>query len=376
MKAVVIGAGGMGSAAARFLAKDGHQVTLLERFTLDHDQGSSFGESRITRRTYPDVLYTQMMMKAYPLWDELCAESGEDLFVRCGGVFFGKDGHATLFQVEEALKKVGVPFQRFWADEANQRFPGLHLLPGEVAIFQKDSGFLRASSCVKANARLAVKAGAQLKENVIVKGLKQDGSGVRVETNQGDFAADKVVLTPGSWLGDLLPALKLPLKVTRQQYVYLKLKSPADAKHYQAGAFPVWIYATPTPEYEVYGFPIDGRVDGVKLAEHTEGDPTHPDKVDRNMKPETVKTLQTFAAQRLPFLSDEVTYSKTCLYTNTPDHHFVIDEIPGLAGNVFMGGCSGHAFKFTILLGRIAADWVQGKPMQFDLSRFKYSRFK
>ncbi|MCZ7643845.1 MAG: N-methyl-L-tryptophan oxidase [Planctomycetota bacterium] len=370
MKVAIVGGGGVGSAAARHLAKEGHEVTVFERFTADHDQGSSFGESRVTRKTYPDALLTELMTAAYPLWDELQDEAGENLFVRAGGLYFGRRDHPHLQMICDALARYGVPFERFEAKEANARFPGFRLKDGEIGVCQADTGFLRASACVRANLRLAQKHGAELRENTQVLDFVPDGDGFRVLTDAGDTPADRVVLTAGPWLGRFLT--HLPLKVTRQQYVYLK---PARyPERFQAGTFPVWIEAQDPKGLEMYGFPMDGRVDGVKLAQHAIGPVTDPDAVDRNLDPRIATALRAYAAERMPDLSGEITYSKTCLYTVTPDRVFLIDEAPGKPGAVYVGGLCGEGFKFTVLFGKIAADLVLGRKPRWELSRFRASR--
>src|SRR3954468_22679398 len=160
MRIAILGLGGVGSAAARFLAAAGHTVIGLEQFALDHDRGSSYGGSRIIRRVYPDALYARLMEAAYPLWEELEAVSGEELLVRCGGFFFGPVGHPEMVATESALAQVGVPYDRWPGAEAARRLPPFRLAANEYGLFEPESGFLRASRCVRASARGARAAGA------------------------------------------------------------------------------------------------------------------------------------------------------------------------------------------------------------------------
>lgn len=373
MKIAIIGAGGVGSAAARFLARDGHDVRLLEQFTLDHDRGSSYGESRIIRRTYPDRHYTGLMNAAYPLWEQLQAEADEELFVRSGGIFFGTTNHPLLHAVADALQAHGTPYETLSAEESRARFPGLWLKRGETAIYQADSGFLRASACVRASVRLARKHGASLRENVKVTGMVPDGDNWRVETEQGDEVVDRVLVTAGAWTGLLLSDLRLPLQPTRQQYIYLRIARNAES--FAVGRFPVWIDAGDEHRPIMYGFPAEGHTDGVKFASDARVEPIEPDALNRTVDASYSAALRAYAAERMPDLSGEVTYAHACLYTNTPDHDFIVDSVPGRPGVFLISACSGHGFKFTVLMGRIGADLVAGHSPPFDLSRFSLSRF-
>jgi sarcosine oxidase len=370
MKIAVIGVGGTGSAACRHLAKAGHEVVGFERFRLDHSNGSSHGESRIIRYTYPDLLYTRMMAEAYPLWSELEAEAGEDLLVRCGGVYLGPESHPQLQRTEAALRETGLPYQRLTADALQDRFPALRLLPGEVALYQTESGFLRSSRCVLANARLAQKHGATLYEETEVTEIVSRSEEVVVRTaNAGEFRFDRVIVTTGAWMGELFARLNLPLTVTRQQVAYLQIAQ--NSPLFEPGRLPVWIDKT----HGYYGFPSDGSLPGVKLASHDLGAIVTPENVERTLDAAYLEQVRGVAARRLPDLGPEVTFSTTCLYTNTPNEDFILDHAPDAHRVLLVSGCSGHGFKFTILLGKIAADLTTGAGYPGDLSRFALQRF-
>ncbi len=365
----IIGAGGTGCAAARFAARAGHSVTVWERFTVDHDQGSSFGGSRIVRRTYPDALYMGLMGQAYPLWAALEKEAGETLLVRCGGLTFGSADNPVMAETEESLRVNGVAFERWTAAQVGERFPALRLGEGQSGIFQEDTGYLRASACVRAQMRLAQAAGAVLRENVVVEGIEPGKGGrVRVKTGDGAWEFDKVLVTAGAWMADLLPLLGLPLTVTRQYYAHLRA---ARVEEFAVGAFPVWIDA----DANFYGFPDDGETPGVKVAWHEHGQPTHPDRVARTVTDDDREPLTAYAAQHLPGLSGPPLWEKTCLYTNAPDEDFVLDAVPDVPGAFLCSGCSGHGFKFTILLGQILCRLAWGEAVGADVSRFGLARF-
>jgi len=370
MKIAVIGIGGTGSAAARHLAQAGHEVVGYEQFTLGHERGSSHGESRIIRYTYPDLLYTQMMGDAYPLWAALEEEAGEELFVRCGILYFGAADDPHVRETAEALVGAGLPYERLNAEAAQERFPAFRFQPEEVAVYQSEGGFLRATRCVLANARLARKHGATLREETPVQAIRAHGGQVVVRTEAGDEEVfDRAIVTAGAWMGRLLAYLRMPLVVSRQQIIYLKIARNAET--FRPGRFPVWYDST----RNYYGFPSDGRIEGVKFASHDRGETVDPNAVRRAVDEDYVRQCIAYAALRLPDLRGEATHAQVCLYTNTPDEHFLIDRVPAMPNVWLVSGCSGHGFKFTVLLGKIAADLATGSTYPRDLSRFALARF-
>lgn len=370
MKVAVVGVGGTGSAACRHLAKAGHTVVGYEQFTLGHNRGSSHGESRIIRYTYPDQLYTEMMGDAYPLWAALEEEAGEGLFVRCGGLQIGPPDHFRLVETRKSLEAVDLSYEELSPEATRERFPAFHLNPDEVGLFQKDSGFLRSTRCVLANARLAQEQGAEIHEETPVTEIVAHGSQSLVRTASGaEEIFDGVIVTAGAWMGKLLSDLGLPLSVERRQVVYLDIAR--NPENFAPGPFPIWMDATA----RYYGFPSDGHIPGVKMASHIRGYGVDPDGDKRTPEPEVIQEAAAFAAHRFPDLSEEATYSQVCLYTNTPNEDFIMDWVPGLPNVYLVSACSGHGFKFTVLLGQIAATMVTGKTYPRDLDRFSLARF-
>lgn len=375
MRVIIVGVGGIGAMAAWQLAQDGHEVLAIEQFSLDHDLGSSYGDSRIVRRVYTDSLYTALMADAYPLWDALQAQfPEEELFRRAGGVFFGPAGHPQVRAAQQALEASRVDYEALDAAACARRFPAVVLQPEEIALYEPSMGYARASRCVCAAAILARKYGAQIREATSVADIQSGpgGQGVQVTTQAGEtLSADRLLLTAGPWAGPLLERLgvSVPLVVTRQPYVHLMPDS--HAADFEAGRFPVWIDAV----VEAYGFPRMGEMPGVKVGLHRGGTATTPQTVDRVLNQEDYAGPRRYAARRFPWLSPQVAYAKVCLYTNTPDEDFIVDTVPGLPDAFVLGGCSGHGFKFTPLLGRIGANLAAGISMPYDLARFRLARF-
>ena len=371
MNVLVVGAGAVGSMAVWQLTQQGHRVTVLEQFALDHDQGSSYGESRIVRRVYDDPFYTALMAEAYELWDELQAQwPREELWRRSSGVFFGPASHPQIAAARAALEASHVPYEQLSRAACQERFPALRLREDEVALYEPSMGYARASRCVRAAVQLAQRAGAIFHEDTPVRDISTKGDLFRAQTEAGDtFEAERLLLCAGSWTGTLLGrvGLSLPLKVVRKTYIHLQPARHAEA--FEVGRFPVWIDAATF----AYGFPHLG-VPGVKLAFHAGGESTDPDHVARELREDERDQLRAYAAQRFPDLSRDIAHEKVCLYTNTPDEDFLVDAMPHWPGAFLVGGLSGHGFKFAPLLGRIAARLLTESATHHDLSRFALAR--
>ena len=376
MRVLIIGLGSAGAAAAWRLAQAGHSVMALEQFRHDHDLGSSYGESRIIRRVYPDPLYTGLMADAYPLWDELSAETPwRDLIRLCGGIYVGRRDNPLVIAAESALKSSGVPYEVLEGAACSRRFPAFPLREdrSEIALFDPDMGYVRATDSVRAMARLAQKRGAKIIEANPVSEIALTASGVRVVVDSGEtFEADRLIVAAGAWTNALLApfGIRLPLTVTRQVYAHLQTQRGLDL--WRPRTFPVWIDA----DANAYGLPrLGDAVSGVKIGLHHHGEPTTPETVGRELTEEDRAAIRNYAAGRFPWIGPETTYEKVCLYTNTPDEDFIVDRAPGLPNILIVSACSGHGFKFAPLVGEIAARLATDAPMDYDLSRFRIARF-
>jgi len=250
-----------------------------------------------------------------------------------------------------------------------RRFPPFRLDHDQYGIYQEDSGLLQASKCVRAQMRLAQMHGAELRENVTVASVRATQGRVEVSWDGGTATYDRVLLTSGPWMADLLPPGYLSLTVTRQTYAHFAPRT--DPESFEIGAFPVWIDL----DTLLYGFPRHDDLPGVKIASHQQGEATDAENVRRTVTDTDRALLTDYAARRLPSLDTSPIYEKTCLYTNTPDEDFVIDAVPNVPGAYFCSGCSGHGFKFTVLLGQILACLTLGEEPPTDLTRFRADRF-
>jgi sarcosine oxidase len=341
---VVVGSGIMGSAAAWRLAARGRSVTVLEQFARGHAHGSSHGGSRIFRYAYPDPEYVALARRARPLWSELESETGTRLIDVTGGVDHGAP--SAVAAIADALTATGVPFERWTADEAGARFPGLRF-DGDVC-YQPEAGRCRAADALDALARVAISHGAEWREHERVVAIEPQGDGVRVRTETGEIDASFVVVAAGAWVGDLVGLA--PLRVSREHYVHLRPRDD-DVR------WPSFIhYRDPVA---AYGLETPGE--GIKLGEHHAGaalaSPTEP--LDEPVAAAATTRLLDYARDWIPGVEPVAVSQATCLYTSTPNEDFVIDRVGPV---VVCSPCSGHGFKFAPLVGELVAGLVEGSP--------------
>lgn len=376
---IVIGAGVMGSAAAYHLAKDGRRVLLIEQFTIGHTHGSSHGGSRIIRYTHDDVAYVRLMPAIFELWRRLEAESGASLLQMTGGLYIGPEDEPFLRGAQHALHTLQYPYQVLSPDELPDRFPQFRLPAGWLALYQQESGILAATRCVETLAHQAVQHGATVRERTQVQAVTPAGDGVAVRLagagGEETLYAVQAVITAGPWIERLLAPLlpyRLPLQVTHQQVAYFAVEQP---ELYAVGRCPLYIF-TALPHF--YGFPIFERAGEVKVGMELVGSVVDPD-APRTATEAAISELSAAIERSLVGVRPQPTRVELCLYTETPNHHFIIDRHPEHPQILMGGGFSGRGFKFGIAVGRLLADLAASAPgvyeSEFWLPRFAVTRF-
>lgn len=374
--AIVLGAGGMGSAAAYYLALAGQKVLLLEQFKIDHQKGSSYGSSRVIRYTYDNPIYTELMRAAYPLWLALEKEAGEQLYVKTGGLDFGFPSQKTFQIVKQGMDEAQLDYEYLKAHEVCQRFPQFCLDDGMAALFQTETGFLRASLCVLSHIRLAQKLGATVIEHTPVIRIIPSANSVEIETKTETYLAERIVITAGGWSKALLASqgIELPLKIMPCQ---LGFYQPREPEVFEPGRFPVF-FAHMNGDYGEmpYGIPAEDESIGVKLSTFYGWQTVeHPSEVDYTPNEEWLERIRSFSHQYIQGAAGATISTRRCLYTMTPDKHFIIDHHPNHAHVVFGAGFSGHGFKFTTLIGKMLAQLALEGTTPYDTSLFKLLRF-
>jgi sarcosine oxidase len=368
--AIVIGGGVAGCAAAYHLARDGRHTLLLEQFAIGHANGSSHGHSRIIRLAYDAPGYVRLMRVAYPMWRALEAETGAALLLQTGGLDLGLPDAPGLAAVRATLAAEGVPFEELDHAALRERFPQFALPEGTVGIYQADAGILDADGCLATLAAAARSHGATVREGEPALRLRPVTGGVAVETGQGRYGAERLIVCAGSWVGPLLRQLDLdlPLTVTKEQVAFFR---PHDPAPYQPGRMPIFI--AHDAGRAAYGFPIFG-LPGVKTALHGAGPAIAPEDENRSLDEARLALLRERTMALLPGLTGEVLYAVTCRYTKTPDEHFIMDRHPAHPQVVVGSPCSGHGFKFGVLSGRILADLAVRGGSEHPIGMFRLDR--
>ena len=372
---IVVGLGGMGSAAVHQLAARGVRVLGLEKFGPAHDRGASHGGSRITRQSYfesPD--YVPLLLRSYELYDALARDSGTDVITLTGGVMVGRPESLTVSGSRLSAERWGLEHEMLDATALRKRFPTLSPRPDEVALYEAKAGFVRPEATVSAQLQLATRAGAELHfDEPMTSWAPAAGGGVRVETGSGSYTGGQLVLTPGPWAPQLLTDLGVPFTIERQvQYWFQPAGGVAP---FTPERHPIYIWEEANGR-QIYGFPaIDGPDGGAKVAFFRGGVVTTPETVDREVHADEIAAMAARARRNLPDLPGSFLRAKTCLYSNTPDEHFVIARHPAHEAVTVACGFSGHGFKFVPVVGEIVADLATTGKTDHPIDLFHPRRF-
>lgn len=346
--AIVIGLGADGSAAAARLAERGATVLGLEAFGRGHTNGSSGGLTRVIRLAYyehPD--YVPLLKRAWELWRELERATGVELLRQTGGIYVGpRDGELVGGSLRSA-RAHALDHQLLDPEALGARLPLFRFDPDWWGLAEATAGYLLPDRAIAAHLSVAERHGAQLHFEERVTGWSKDGDGVRVTTDRATYGAAKLVIAAGAWTARLLPALASALVVKRVPLFWFE----PVAERAALADLPVYIVDSGLG-HGCYGFPYLAD-QGLKIATHGAGTPADPDTVDRQTHPPDEVPVRTFIRERLPVADGPVRMTKVCMYTVTPDEHFVID---GDGPVTYASACSGHGFKFASVMGEILAD--------------------
>lgn len=363
--AIVLGCGGMGSAALFELARRGRRVLGLEQFPLVHARGSSHGHTRVIRTAYyehPD--YVPILRRAWERWYDLEQLTGRHLLTECGCLSVGPGDGELVRGVKASAARHGLRIENRTTDHF--RVPD-----GYEAVFETQAGFLMVEDCVRAHLDAATAAGAELHVEETVLDWRPEGTGVAVRTDRGEYHTAKLVVTAGGWATQLLADLGLPLTVMRQVMLWFQ---PCVTEDFRRDRFPVFLYESPQGAY--YGLPmIDPR--GVKIARHYAAPELPlPTDVDWTTSEADEQPVREFARDYIAHRFGRCTDRQVCQYTLTPDRHFVLDVHPANPNVVVAAGFSGHGFKFASVVGEILADLAESGRTRHPIQLFRANRFR
>ncbi|WP_066903738.1 N-methyl-L-tryptophan oxidase [Millisia brevis] len=356
---IVIGLGSMGGAACNALAERGYRTIGIEAFQPGHDQGSAHGGTRIIRQSYfEDPAYVPLLRSAYDGFRKLEQESGRDLMQLCGGIYIGDPNNTIFAGSRDAAIEHHLPHEILNAAEIRERFPTMNPADDAMAVYEQNAGYVRPEETTLANAEVAARKGAILRTGErVTEWHATAGGGVEVTTSAGTYGADKLVIAPGAWAPVLLRSLELPLSIERMVFHWFTPDSSAvPIEYWDESRHPVYIEETHANE-QIYGFPMtDGPDGGFKLGFFRVGSVTTADTIDREVTDAENERMLIRARELFPHLGLPVVQAKTCLYSVTPDEHFVIGLHPEHSQVAIGCGFSGHGFKFVPVVGEILAD--------------------
>ena len=369
---IVAGVGAHGSATCYQLALRGQRVLGLERFYIPNTMGSSNGVTRIIRLAYfegPD--YVPMLRRALALWHETGARFGEPLMVTTGGIDASPEGGRIFEGALESCRVHDLPHEVLTGAEINTRFPGFHIPPTHRAVFEKDAGFVLSERAIVAHVMLAQAAGAEIhaRERVL-EWAPIAGGGVRVTTDRGTYEAGRLILSTGAWMSDLLPMLR-PLAIPERQV--MGWFQPSDPAKFMPDKFPVTLLEVDEGMYYLlpsYGIP------GLKLGrDHHLHESGPAETMSREITPDDEQALRWCLAAHFPEANGPAMTLRSCMFTRTPDDHFIVDTLPGHPEVIVASPCSGHGYKFASVMGEILADLATTGAAKFALTPFRLSRF-
>lgn len=369
---IVIGVGGMGSATVCELARRGASVLGLERFDVLHEQGSSHGNTRIIRLGYnehPD--YVPLLYRAYEMWRALQEAAGEELLVVTGGLDIGPRQGRVVSGALQACQMHKLPHQLFDAQQLHNHYPGFVVPDNFAAVYQPDAGYLRPERCVLAHVNQARQLGAQVHTRETVLSWHKDGDTFTVVTDRARYQCRSLVITAGPWAAKLVPQIAEFVQPLRQVVGWFQPQVDAT---FSVDNCPVFILDVDEGEY--YGFPVDEQLPGLKIGRYFhQHEVMDPDARRRDAGPEDEALLRKALRRYLPEADGATLALQPCLFTVTPDRHFLIDQMAACPGLTIGAGFSGHGFKFASVVGEILAELAINQETQHNIDLFALKRY-
>jgi monomeric sarcosine oxidase len=381
---IVLGVGGIGSAAAYWLGQNragqnragqhssGGDVLAIEQFRLGHDRGASEDHSRIIRHSYHSTDYTALTRASYTHWRDLESETGLPLLRITGGLHLapaGGAGEAEVASYVRALTEQGHDHEVLDAAAVRARWPQWRIGADIIGLYQAESGILDIRRANSAHVSRARARGVTFLENSPVTKIVPYSDHVEVQAGEAVFEGGTLTICAGSWTPTALAGLDfgIPLTLTQEQVTYF---AAADLRPFAPDRFPIWIFHGPDKTF--YGFPVYGEA-AVKAARDMSG--RFVTQQTRRYQPDPDQTAEVaeFLAEYLPGAVGPELVSKTCVYDLTADRNFVLGPVPGHPNIALFVG-AGHAAKFAGLIGHILADLATEGRTDYPIAAFSLDR--
>ncbi len=361
----------MGSSAVYNLASRGQKVLGIERFDIPHTEGSSHGVNRIIRLAYYEhPSYVPLLRRAYEMWSEIEIIAGEQLLYKIGSIDTAPAGHEVFEGSLESCIEHGIPHEVLNYQQINDRFPGYKMPPGHMGLYQQDGGFVLSERSIVAYVNAAIADGAEIHARESVSRWEPESGGVRVFTDRAEYTAERLVITAGAWAAGMVPALEELAVPERQVLAWLQPENPSL---FTPDNFPVFNAFFEEGRY--YGFPVFG-IPGFKIGRyHHLEEVIDPDHVGQQVTQEDEEILRIATARYFPEANGTLMTLKTCMFTNTPDEHFIIDLVPGYPQVSMAAGFSGHGFKFASVVGEILGDLAIDGSTAHEIDLLNVGRF-
>ncbi len=369
--AIVIGLGGMGSAALYQLAQRGKRVLGIEQFDIAHELGSSHGVTRIIRLAYHEhPSYVPLMRRAYELWRDVQSAADEQILHITGSLDAGPPSSSNFTGSLLSCEEHDLPHEVLTSAEITKRFPGYRLPSETMAVFQGEGGFLLPERCISIFVEQAQALGATVHSNERTLEWQPTANGVRVRTDRGEYEAETLIISVGAWASKLLPTLGAAAIPERQVLIWTETLCP---EFFTPERFPVFNLVVDEGKY--YGFP-EFQIPGFKLGKyHHLEENVDPDTIDREPNARDEAMLRDVTEKYFPHAAGATSSMKVCMFTNSPDEHFIIDRLPDAPQVIIAAGFSGHGFKFSSVVGEILADLGLNGTTKHDIGMFKLARF-
>ena len=367
---IIVGLGAMGSSTLYQLAKKNKSVLGIEQSDIPNSIGSSHGINRIIRLAYSEhPSYVPMLRRAYELWYDLEQTCNEKILYKTGSLDISKEDHWVFSGSLNSCIEHEIPHEVLNGDELSKRFPAYNFPRNYMSLFQKDGGFLLSEKAIENYTKLALANNANVSSNEKVIYWEVNNGEVTVITNKSKYKSNSLVITAGSWINKLIPEL-LNLAVPERQVLgWFKTHNDNNFRN----NFPV--FSCSVDEGRFYGFPIH-KIQGFKIGKYNHlNEIANPDNQNTTLSKTDEHALRSAITRYFPEANGKLMEYQTCMFTNTPDENFIIDQHPSFSQVFLAGGFSGHGFKFSSVVGEIISEMVINSQFPKELEFLRLSRF-